>query len=498
VLGLCVVCMMFLNTSSNEPGAMVTIDPVQTIFVAFMSSLIIAPSTFIFAFAFDFSSKQSRIQHELKAYYGNPNIPRLEQGMPASSPTLLEDKPSPSPSSRASHTSSLPALPSSPMATFADRPPTSNTTLGAPPTAAGLPPPPVRSGPGAGPLRALPSLPSLPSRPELSRLPPVGARAGRLPPVALPPMKGGALPPLPLGSRPQPKAGTPGSSRSGSRQGKVTPLSRSAAPSRQKITAWGSSVPRDAGSGDLNTASIVPRGSGSGMPSTAGTDSTVPPSRGGVLASAGSDKGERYEDHRAALVGLYTKRDPAKLRTVDETLAKYQGKEAELWVKLDRKYGKDAVPPQFMIEEQKQKEKEEENAEPVRTSCFGLIRESPASRQKRLEEEAATIKEESFLVRYMNYFFGGPVPQGEVPTQYPWLIITYMGAHFWCICCAYILLLYGIQFEESTGHAWLAYAMMSLFMDIFINEPAYLFVVAVMLSAWQLYNRKNIRSMGYD
>jgi len=217
-----------------------------------------------------------------------------------------------------------------------------------------------------------------------------------------------------------------------------------------------------------------------------------------------------FRDHKAALEALYNARDVTKLRNVDDTLRKYAGREGELWVKLKKKYGDDAVPPTISPEGASVGQapmggpviaasggREEEEEEDVTTvGCFGT-RESPQQRQQRMETEAAQ-KNESSIVRCMNAVFGGPVGPGEVPHQYPWLIVTYAGCHFWCLCCSYILLLYGIQFEESVGHLWFLTAMMSMVVDVFVNEPAMLFVTSVVLTTYNLYNRQNIRSMGIE
>jgi len=50
------------------------------------------------------------------------------------------------------------------------------------------------------------------------------------------------------------------------------------------------------------------------------------------------------EDHRAKLVAFYEKHNPAKLSTVDATLAKYNGREAELFGMLRKKYSEEAPP----------------------------------------------------------------------------------------------------------------------------------------------------------
>merc|ERR1719454_575146 len=60
-LGACVCCCMFLQQSIDTKAVLV-IDPAQIIFVALISSIIIAPPTFVFAWAFAFASEQSRIQ----------------------------------------------------------------------------------------------------------------------------------------------------------------------------------------------------------------------------------------------------------------------------------------------------------------------------------------------------------------------------------------------------------------------------------------------------
>lgn len=50
------------------------------------------------------------------------------------------------------------------------------------------------------------------------------------------------------------------------------------------------------------------------------------------------------EDHRSTLVAFYETHNPAKLTTVDATLAKYKGREAELFVMLRKKYSEGAPP----------------------------------------------------------------------------------------------------------------------------------------------------------
>jgi len=214
--------------------------------------------------------------------------------------------------------------------------------------------------------------------------------------------------------------------------------------------------------------------------------------------AASSAGGEQFEDHRSALTALYTKRDPAKLGTIDEMLDKYGGSERNLWKKLQSKYGEDAIPPaNFSMEEEEEEEVGPEDAAPAAVGCFGT-RESPKERQQRMQAEAEAAKADNIIVRCCNAVFGGPPAKGEVPMQYPWLIVSYAGTHFWCLCCAYILLLYGVMFEESVGHAWLVYALVSICLDLFVKEPAYLFSIAVIMSCWQMYNRKNIRDMGMN
>lgn len=44
-------------------------------------------------------------------------------------------------------------------------------------------------------------------------------------------------------------------------------------------------------------------------------------------------------DWRKQLVEFYSKHNPSKLSTVDTTLAKYKGQEAQLFLKLQKKYG---------------------------------------------------------------------------------------------------------------------------------------------------------------
>jgi len=100
----------------------------------------------------------------------------------------------------------------------------------------------------------------------------------------------------------------------------------------------------------------------------------------------------------------------------------------------------------------------------------------------------------------MNGIFG-VAEDGKAPRQYPWLTICYAGTYFWCLSCTYILLLYGAQFQVSEGHQWLVSFIVSLLMDMFVNEPATLLILAVLLSAYEVYKRsskkrRNIRSHG--
>jgi len=118
-----------------------------------------------------------------------------------------------------------------------------------------------------------------------------------------------------------------------------------------------------------------------------------------------------------------------------------------------------------------------------------------------MEEEVEKKKHDESILGMLSgaldACFGGAPKVGEVPFQYPWVIVAYMGCHFWCLCCAYILLLYGIEFEESVGHAWLASSMTSLAFDVFINEPAFLLATAIITSIWTVYEKqKQIRDMG--
>jgi cyclophilin family peptidyl-prolyl cis-trans isomerase len=50
-------------------------------------------------------------------------------------------------------------------------------------------------------------------------------------------------------------------------------------------------------------------------------------------------------EHRERLVAFYEKYNPSKLDTVDATLLKYQGKEEEMFRKLEQKYNSGAFPP---------------------------------------------------------------------------------------------------------------------------------------------------------
>jgi hypothetical protein len=51
------------------------------------------------------------------------------------------------------------------------------------------------------------------------------------------------------------------------------------------------------------------------------------------------------KSYKDRLVAFYKQYNPSKLDTVDETLAKFQGKENELFEKLHKKYASDIPPP---------------------------------------------------------------------------------------------------------------------------------------------------------
>ena len=202
-------------------------------------------------------------------------------------------------------------------------------------------------------------------------------------------------------------------------------------------------------------------------------------------------------------MALYGKRDVAMLSRVDQTLEQYSGKEVELWVKLHKKYGEAVVLPTCLSEEERRSIQGayHHDEEEVATSCFGG-REPPGERQRRMEEEVATQKADESISGCVYWaldsLFGAAPGPGEVPTQYPWVTVAYIGCHFWCLCCTYLLVLYGIEFEESVGHAWLLSSLTSLSIDIIINEPAFLLVSSIIVSVWTVYAQQNIRSMGME
>lgn len=201
-----------------------------------------------------------------------------------------------------------------------------------------------------------------------------------------------------------------------------------------------------------------------------------------------------YAEHRAALVAMYEQVDPSKVDTVDLVLGRYEGRELELWVKLKKKYGDAAVPPASFIED---KPTQDAADEPVVARCFGR-RESPGERQKRLQDEAQKKREQGRFVFFCNALFGS-APEGMVPRQYPWLTICYTGCGLWCLCATYILLLYGTMFQAAEGQSWLISIVLSLSLDVFIQEPAKLLILGSVLSMWQLYKRsskKSIRDAG--
>jgi len=65
-------------------------------------------------------------------------------------------------------------------------------------------------------------------------------------------------------------------------------------------------------------------------------DSIIP----AVLSSSMSNEAEI---HKREMTALYEACNPSKVEEIDTLLAKYKGKEAEMWVKLERKYGSEAV-----------------------------------------------------------------------------------------------------------------------------------------------------------
>ncbi len=57
-----------------------------------------------------------------------------------------------------------------------------------------------------------------------------------------------------------------------------------------------------------------------------------------VLESGAASDAAPAIDHRAKLVAFYEKHNPAKLDSIDATLAKYAGRESELFEALRAKY----------------------------------------------------------------------------------------------------------------------------------------------------------------
>lgn len=62
-----------------------------------------------------------------------------------------------------------------------------------------------------------------------------------------------------------------------------------------------------------------------------------------IAGGQNSSSHDEAETHKREMTALYEACNPSKVEEIDTLLAKYEGKEAEMWVKLERKYGSEAI-----------------------------------------------------------------------------------------------------------------------------------------------------------
>ena len=64
---------------------------------------------------------------------------------------------------------------------------------------------------------------------------------------------------------------------------------------------------------------------------------------------------------------------------------------------------------------------------------------------------------------------------------FPYVGIAYVGAHFFCLFCSMLILIYGIKFRGETSDAWLLSSFISSGQDLVVNEPLKVLIRALRL-----------------